>query len=123
MTMDDFKNKTSGAFNSGGGFNGNQAKKAGRILIITVLIGAALVILSGSFYTIRELRCDVITAQQNVPSIRKYDRHVGVFCGHIKRGNSVGKRLPVDRNARQLPLVCRSGGHGDHFGSGKHRIW
>ena len=54
MTMDDFKNKTSGAFNSGGGFNGKPAKKAGRILIITVLIGAALVILSGSFYTIRE---------------------------------------------------------------------
>ena len=54
MTMDDFKNKTSGTFNSGGGFNGKPAKKAGRILIITVLIGAALVILSGSFYTIRE---------------------------------------------------------------------
>ena len=54
MTMDDFKNKTSGAFNSGGGFNGNRAKKAGRILITAVLIGAALVILSGSFYTIRE---------------------------------------------------------------------
>ena len=48
MTMDDFKNKKPESF------NGNSAKKTGRIVILTVLIIAAAVILSGSFYTIRE---------------------------------------------------------------------
>ncbi len=54
MTMDDFKNKAPGSFNFGGGFNGNSAKKAGRVMLITVLIVVALIILSGSFYSIRE---------------------------------------------------------------------
>ena len=54
MTMNDFKNNRSGSFNFGGRLNGNSAKKAGRIIALTVAVVAALIVLSGSFYTIRE---------------------------------------------------------------------
>ncbi|MBR5361686.1 MAG: FtsH protease activity modulator HflK [Lachnospiraceae bacterium] len=52
--MNDFKNNRSGSFNFGGRLNGNSAKKAGRIIALTVAVVAALIVLSGSFYTIRE---------------------------------------------------------------------
>ena len=54
MTMDDFKNKKPGSVNFGGGFNGNSAKKAGRVFAVIAVLIVALIVVSGSFYTIRE---------------------------------------------------------------------